>query len=41
MSVRSGLNNIQAVIQNIWINAIDGTVIDMEKEGNAIYFTEF
>lgn len=41
VSVRSGLNNIQAVIQNIWINAIDGTVIDMEKEGNAIYFTEF
>lgn len=40
-NVRSGHNYVQGVIQNIWINAIDGTVIDMEKEGNAIYFIEY
>lgn len=38
---QSGYNYIEAVSQNIWINAMDGTVIDMEKEGNAIYFTEY
>lgn len=39
--VRSSYNYVEGVIQNIWINAMDGTVIDMEKEGNAYYFFEY
>lgn len=31
-------NLIGNISMNIWINAMDGTVIDMEKEGNGVYF---
>lgn len=29
------------ISMNIWINAMDGTVIDMEKEGNGVYLLYF
>lgn len=38
---RTSYNNIESLSQNIWINAMDGTVIDMEKEGNAVYFFDY